>query len=440
MTKEEEKDQEILLEKVKSAAKTEVEQHLKAYNDEGKKALDAIIEKKMAIFKDVPVEKLKGVVDEMEQINKAIADLKAKKAATKTFVGKKASFLEKKLKEVWPEMSKHLYNNQRVGAGFTIRLDDVDGEKTITTPQGQKINSTSFGAGVIRGFREAGISFEALPELFILDLIQTMSGGPGSNPLSWIERNVAAVGGAGANTVTALNPTSVAEEATKPQLGLTWVEASVVSRTIAAIYPVTKQAVFNYPQLESEIRFELIRRLGMILQQQIINGDGTSNTLLGINSYAKAFGAASFAAAVNNANEFDVLVAAATQIILNGFVPNFALVNPATHGAMNMTKTTDGVYIMPPFSSQSGLNVYGMKVIGTRDITGDAFLVGDSSKSLFNWVEGITIEVGMINDDFQKNIWRIRGELQGMHRIKSHEAFAFVKGDFSVAKGLLETA
>ncbi len=84
------------------------------------------------------------------------------------------------------------------------------------------------------------------------------------------------------------------------------------------------------------------------------------------------------------------------------------------------------------------MNVYGLKVYSTNQITDDNFIVGDFKKYLYNQVEPITIEIGLINDDFEKNILRIRGELQGMGRVKAHDTFAFVKGDFSVAKAALE--
>jgi HK97 family phage major capsid protein len=264
-----------------------------------------------------------------------------------------------------------------------------------------------------------------------------MSGGPGSNPLSWIERNVHTQ--AGPPAIVA-NPTPVAESATKPQLGYQWVEGKISAETIAAIVPVTKQAVYNYPMLEQEIRFELVRRLAGVLQTQIIGGSGVSPNLKGINTYATTFAAGGFALGVQLANEFDVLVAAATQVLQANFVPTAALVSHLSKGQMSMAKTADGVYAMPPFVTNGGLEVYGMKIIGTNEMATDQFLVGDFTKSLFNWVENITIEIGMIDDDFAKNQWRIRGELQGMHRIKTHEQTAFVKGDFSVAKAAMETA
>jgi hypothetical protein len=144
-----------------------------------------------------------------------------------------------------------------------------------------------------------------------------------------------------------------------------------------------------------------------------------------------------FAATVPAANEYDVLVAAAVQILNANYVPSVALVSHNSKGMMQLAKGTNGQYVMPPFSTANGLNVYGLRVIGTNEMTAEAFQVFDPTKSLFNWVENITIEVGMIDKDFENNMYRIRGELQGMHRIKAHEVAAFVKGDFAVAKAAL---
>lgn len=413
----EEKEQQLLLDKVKAAAKAEVEVTLKAWNEEGEKKIDAIVEKRTSMFKELPVEKLKKVVEDMDEANKAVADLKAKFASNEKSATKE-SFLIERIKEVFPDLKKSLDEGKK---NFNFKLEN-------------KVQTVSdFGAGVIRGFRELGVNFPAVPELLIMDLISTMAGGVGSNPLSWIERVQKPVAG----DVDSLTPLGVAEEGTKPTLGWTWVENSVTSKTIAAIVPVTKQSIYNYAQLEQEIRAELIVLLAQYLEQQIINGDGTGQNLRGINYYAKAFDAGSFAGQIPNANEYDVLVAAATQVLIRNYVPTVALINHISKGLMVMSKNANGTYVLPPFSTNDGLNVYGLKVYSTNQITDDNFLVGDFKKYLYNQVEPITIEIGLINDDFEKNIWRIRGELQGMGRVKAHDTYAFVKGDFSVAKGLL---
>jgi hypothetical protein len=370
------------------------------------------------------MDKLKRAVDDLDKMNEAIASLKASQRSGEEI--KKEDFFRKKLQEQFPLIKKHLEAGNK---SYKFALAEE-------TKAPNLVNMASFADRVILGFREAGVSFAALPEIFIFDLIQVMTGGPGSNPLSWVERNVHTQ--AGPPAIVA-NPTPVLESGKKPQLGYLWVENKISAETIAAIIPVTKQAVYSYPMLEQEVRFELMRRLAYVLQDQIINGSGVSPQLKGINTYAQAFSAGVFATAVNLANQFDVLVAAATQVLNNFFIPNAALVSVNSKGQMSLVKDANGVYVLPPFSTAGGLNIYGMKIIGTPHMPTDQFIVGDFTKSLFNWVENITIEVGMINDDFEINQWRIRGELMGMHRIKEHEKLAFVKGDFSVAQAALET-
>lgn len=420
---DEEKDEDVkeLLNKVRKAARKEINQTVKAINSDGEKKIEQLIDRKMEVFKDVPIDKLKKAVEDMEAANAAIAELKAAQQSSEE--KKKETIFQSRLKEVYPDIQKSI----RSGNSFKFQVYD-------STKDPDLINSASFGDRVIFGFREAGVSFAALPELFILDLIQVMAGGPGSNPLSWVERNVHTQG---ADPEIVANPTPVAESATKPQLGYQWVEGKVTAETIAAFIPVTKQAIFNYTMLDQEVRFELMRRLAYILQGQIINGDGNTPNLKGINTYAQTFAAGSFAASIASANEYDVLVAAATQVLGQNFVPTAALVSHVARGRMSMAKGSNGQYVMPPFSTADGLNVYGLKVLGTNEMTAEQFLVMDPTKSLFNWVENIAVEVGLVNDQFIKNQYTLRGELQGMHRIKEHEKLAFVKGDFTVAKAAI---
>jgi HK97 family phage major capsid protein len=427
LTAEQEKDQTELLTKVKAAAKTEVESVVKAFNEDGEKKIEALVEKKVQAFKDqfkdMPLDKMKQAVADMEEMNKAVADLKAKQAAT-TPRNRKENLIQKALKEHWDEMQKAFKSVGNNSKSYGFKL-----ERKFQT-------SASFGDRVIFGFRESGIDTAALPEAFILDLIQVMSGGPGSNPLSWIERNKVVDVGPPAYVT---GPETVAEQGTKPNMKWAWVEKKVSASTIAAMVPITKQAVYNYPLLEQEIRGELLREFAIVIQQKILKGegDGTGDDVKGLFEYAIPFAAGEFAGEVQDANEYDVIVAAATQILNANFVPSMGLITHNTKGLMSTRKATDGHYVLPPFSTVDGLNVYGVKLKSTNVLTDQEFLIMDPSRALWNWVENPQIEVGYINDDFAKNIWRLRVEAQGMLRVKEHERPAFVKGDFTTAKGLI---
>lgn len=405
-----------LIGKVKQLAKDEVLAHVKAMNEDGEKKINDIVDKKVEAFKDLPVTELKKIVTDMVEINKTVADLKAKAADANA--GPKEKLLKKALKENWPLMHKNFENGSST---YKFTLEE------------KNISASSFGDRVVFGFREAGVDFEQLPEAFILDFIQVMNGGPGSNPLSWIERNKVVDAGP-PEFVT--EPTTVAEGNKKPSMKYAWVERKMSSSTVAVLVPVTKQAVYNYAMLEQEVRFELLRQLANVLQKKIFKGagTGTGDDVKGLFTYAQPFVAGDFAASIPFANEFDVLVAAATQVLNRNFVPSLAVLTHTTKGKMSTAKGVDGHYVLPPFVVLGGaLQVYGMSIKSTNALEGDEFLVMDPTRALWNWVENPQIEIGMINDDFEKNIWRLRAELQGMLRVKEHEKYAFVKGDFSVA-------
>ena len=180
----------------------------------------------------------------------------------------------------------------------------------------------------------------------------------------------------------------------------------------------------------------MLREFALVLQQKILKGAGTGigDDVVGLFTIATAFDAPTeMENTVPDANEYDVIVAAATQILNANFLPKEALITHGLKGKMQTMKATDGHYILPPFSTPDGLTVYGVKVRSTNVLTGDEFLVYDPSRALWNWVENPQIEVGWINDDFQKNIYRLRIEAQGMLRVKEHEKPAFVKGDMETA-------
>jgi len=294
-----------------------------------------------------------------------------------------------------------------------------------------------FGDRVIFGLREPGIDKVPFRERFIFNLIQSIQGGVGSNPLSWVEQvPVSGVGLASSAEWTE-------ENANKPVLKWEYKENKVTAEMIAATAYITRQAVLNWAILQSEIQNELMRELYDVLDDSIINGDGQGGVIFGIKSYAKAFNSGDIAA-VTDPQNYDVLRAAIAQVRRGGaptdrkrggFIPNFILLPVDKAADMDLAKSsTDGHYLMPPFTSNDGTVIKGVRVIETNFLEGDEFLVGDFSRYLFNVVDGLRLDIGYINDQFVKNQFTIRAEMYGMGRVKANEAFAFVHGTFEDAK------
>jgi HK97 family phage major capsid protein len=230
-----------------------------------------------------------------------------------------------------------------------------------------------------------------------------------------------------------------AEGGTKPLIDFDFVEVKVDMKKIPAAIKVSTEMLDDIAFMRSAINEELITELNLTLDEQLLSGDDSGANLQGVLDKATAFSAGSLASTVDNANNFDVIRAAVAQIVNANFIPNFVCLNPYDAAAMDLTKGTDGHYIMPPFSTVNGQVIAGVRVIENPGMTAGDYLIGDFSKGSFYLREGISISVGWENDDFRKNLVTILGEMRGNLYISENNTGAFVTGDFATDKAALET-
>jgi HK97 family phage major capsid protein len=235
---------------------------------------------------------------------------------------------------------------------------------------------------------------------------------------------------------------STAEGAAKTQSDFDIVEVTKKVEKITSYMKASKESLADIAFLSSEINTELRSLLELKLDSLLYNGNGTTPNIKGIVTYATAFSVASTSLAngVDQANNFDAIRAAVWQVVNGNFMPNYVLVNPIDAALMDMTKLTDGQYVIPPFATATGQTIAGLQVIENTGVTAGDFLVGDFSKSNLVMREEINFSIGYENDDFTKNLVTILAELRGTHYVKTNHAGAFVKGTFSTVKAALETA
>lgn len=245
----------------------------------------------------------------------------------------------------------------------------------------------------------------------------------------WAEESVMARQGDAATT---------SEGSLKSQISQGWYEDSKKVEKITAFTKASKESLSDISILMSEIQSDLLYRVNNKLDLQILDGDNSSPNLAGILGYAPSFDIAGtvLVGGTTNANEFDVIRAAAWQIEAAGegeFLPNYVIVNPIQAAKMDLTKISDGTYIMPPFASANGQQIAGITVLTNSAITAGDFLVGDFSRSNLGIREDVNIQIGFENDDFTKNLVTMLAEVRAVHYIKSNHVGAFVKGTFSTA-------
>ncbi len=285
---------------------------------------------------------------------------------------------------------------------------------------GTMAESTNITGQVPQAQREAGITRIVRRNPFILQLVNV--GTIMSNVWEWVEQKNPDGGAA-----------MTAEGAAKSQADFDLVVASANVKKVTAYIKITKEMLDDVELMRSEIDQELTELINLKIDDQLLNGTGLTVNLTGIVTNATAWAAGAFALAIPTPTKWDVLRTAINQVRVNLFEPTYIVMHPTDVTSMELSKATDGQYILPPFAASDGTIVSGIRVVANTGVTIDKFLVGDFTKSGVRFKEGLTINIGYENDDFTKNLVTILAEARLVQRVKSNHYGAFVYGDFSDA-------
>jgi HK97 family phage major capsid protein len=234
-------------------------------------------------------------------------------------------------------------------------------------------------------------------------------------------------------------PIFIAEAAGKIQLSSLWVERTKNVKKIGVYGKVTTELMADLPQLVSYIKNSLMKRLDVKVESELINGDDLGNNLKGAISYATAFSTGALDAAVQDANEFDVLSALALQVEVANGVPNAVLIHPATWAKMKTLKDEQGRPIWKEYVTPGGQIVFeDMLIITTTAVDAGDFVGGDMSVLNVLFREQAVIQIGLDGSDFTNNLKTILVERRLVQFASANDTPCLVTGDFEVAKAALE--
>ena len=226
------------------------------------------------------------------------------------------------------------------------------------------------------------------------------------------------------------------EAGTKVVSDPAYYEVSVEVKKVASTVKVSKEMLADLAFVRSEINSDLMAGIDEAVEYSLINGAG-GNDLDGLLSYAPTFSAGSFAASIPSANVSDVIRVAKAQIQGANFEPTHVLLHPEDAAKIELTKTQTGEYTYPAFWDMN-MRVAGLIVVTSTNIAAGTFLVGDMSKSNVRIRENMSLQVGYVNDDFQRNMVTILCEMRLAHYVKNNQVNAFVQGDIATAIAAIE--
>lgn len=224
----------------------------------------------------------------------------------------------------------------------------------------------------------------------------------------------------------------------KPQSSMTFVGEQAPVRTIAHWEAAHRNVLADEPQLASIIDNELLYGLRLHEDYQILQGSGTSEDLVGILSntgpaaevqtYAWSAGATAPVAD----NKADAIRRALTLSFLAFYEPTGVVVHPSDWEDMELTKASDGQYLMAVNIQQGAqARVWRVPVIDTPAMPEGTALVGafGTGAQLYDR-EAPTIRVAEQHSDFfVRNAIVVLAEQRLAMAIKRPEAFVNVTFD-----------
>jgi uncharacterized membrane protein (DUF485 family) len=228
----------------------------------------------------------------------------------------------------------------------------------------------------------------------------------------------------------------ISEGELKPMISFQIRTRDSKAKKIAVGAKFTTETLQDIPNFVAELKSEILEVVDIKEEAGLLNGDGIGDNLLGVIQQATTYVLTTIF--TKGANNFDAMKAAITQLFTLSQIPNVVFVNPIDKANMELTKASDGHYILPPFSTADGTIISGVRVVESNSVAVGKFLLGDWTKLNIRDYIAFEITLGWENDDFTKNLVTVLGEKRLMSYIKEHQKTAFLYGDFATIKAAIE--
>ena len=205
--------------------------------------------------------------------------------------------------------------------------------------------------------------------------------------------------------------------------------------TLGAFTTINEEQLDDVAGLNSFFRNQMMGYALDVEDSQILFGSGSGNNWAGLATGGTAWvdQRASGAAAIDNANLFDVLTNGIAQMAKENYTPSKIFLNPADFYGKDfaLAKSDQGEYVLRQVQNGIVPVLYGAEIIVTPAVTADKFIILDTKATEYHMREGMSVEFYRNADDFQTNSISIRVKFRGA--VTNYRPLGIVQGDVTDA-------
>jgi len=185
-------------------------------------------------------------------------------------------------------------------------------------------------------------------------------------------------------------------------------ERSETVRKITDSLPVTDEQLADVAGVQSYINSRLVFGCRQRLDGQVLAGDGSAPNLTGIVNKSGISTQAKGSDSIP-----DAVYKAKVKVAVTGRAnPNVYFVHPNDWQQVRLLTTSDGIYIWGA-PSEAGLErIWGMQVVQSDALTENTAVVVDTQFLQIFEREGVSVQVGFVDDDFSKGRQTLRATLR----------------------------
>lgn len=394
---------------------------------EVKQALSKITDQVKEAGEKALAEATKGVTMSQEQkdrLDNLLTEFNVTKSQLAEFAGIKAQLSELEQKSVrrpgGDGESEYKSAGQRVVESDAFKGMDSSARKSMRVSMERKdlLNVTAtVGTGaspassLVGADRQVGIIARPNRKMTVRDMI--MGGQTDASSIEYV-----------VETGFTNNAGMQVEGAVKGRSDITFNLKSANVRTIAHFFKASRQLLDDAKGLASYIDGRAQYGLRFKEEQQLLSGDGTGANILGILPQATAF-VANANVVVTNGTALDRMRLAILQVMLAEYPASGFVLNPIDWTQIELTKDTQGRYIIASAVDGTNPRMWGLPVTETQAMAQNTFLTGafNLGAQIFDRMDVEVLLSTENEDDFIRNMVTIRAEERLALAVYRPEAF-----------------